>query len=400
MLFRADNAGNVHRRHDTAASGREEAAILGADSLDAAPPGPSLAEDIATRIRADGGWWPFDRFMAAALYTPGRGYYSGGAQILGQRPEDGSDFVTAPELSPAFGATLGRQVALALQATGTHTVLELGAGSGALAEQILEAAGDTVRRYDILDLSGSLQARQRQRLARFGERVRWLHAWPDAVAGVVVGNEVLDALPVQLLHWDGRQWFERGVGVDAECAFVWADRPTPLRPPVEGPDAHFVPGSTVEIQPQARAWVASLAARLQRGLAIFIDYGFPQAEYYHPQRTGGTLMCHRGHRADTDPLVDVGRKDITSHVDFTAVALAAQDAGLEVLGYTSQARFLLNAGILDLLHGAGPAALSRVQMLINEHEMGELFKVIAFGRDVPAGWVLPGLSAGDRSHTL
>jgi SAM-dependent MidA family methyltransferase len=388
----------VHRRQDTAGSGRDEAAILGADPSS----GPlSLAEEIAERIDADGGWWPFDRFMAAALYTPGRGYYAGGRTILGLGPEDGSDFVTAPELSPAFGHTLGQQGVHALRATTTDTVLELGAGTGALAEQVLVTAGETIRRYDILDLSGSLQARQRQRLARFGDRVRWLERWPEAIEGVVLGNEVLDAMPVQLLHWDGRQWFERGVAVDtAGSGLVWHDRPTALRPPVEAPDAHFAPGSTVEIQPQVQAFVATLAARLKRGVAIFIDYGFPQSEYYLPQRSEGTLMCHRGHRADADPLADVGAKDITAHVDFSALALAAQDAGLEVLGYTSQARFLLNAGILERLHGAAPATIAGVQRLLAEHEMGEIFKVIAFGRGVPAGWTLPGLVLGDRSHTL
>src|SRR5690606_182539 len=155
-------------------------------------------------------------------------------------------------------------------------------------------------------------------------------------------------MPVQLLHHDGTRWWERGVVVDG-AGLAFDDRPTDLRPPVPGP---FVPGTVTELHVQARAFIATLAERLRRGAAFFIDYGFPEAEYYHPQRTGGTLMCHQGHRADTDPLVDVGRKDITAHVDFTAIALAGQDAGLEVLGYTSQARFLMNCGLLDLLQDA------------------------------------------------
>jgi SAM-dependent MidA family methyltransferase len=365
--------------------------------------GKSLAGRIVAEIGADGGWWPFDRFMAAALYTPGLGYYSGGKAILGHGRGDGSDFVTAPELSPHFGATVAGQIAEALLASGTDEVLELGAGSGALAEQVLASLaerGVALRRYAILDLSGTLRERQVQRLARFGAQVQWLEAWPERLSGVVLGNEVLDAMPVQLLHWDGKAWFERGVSVSGEAGFAWADRATALRPPVPQPDRHFAPGSTVEIHPQAEAFIRSLAARLQRGVALFIDYGFPEGEYYHPQRRGGTLMCHRGHRADADPLVDVGLKDITAHVNFSAVALAAQDAGLEVLGYGSQARFLLDAGLPDRLHTASIAERANAQKLVTEHEMGELFKVLALGRGVPPGWTLSGLAHGDRSHTL
>jgi SAM-dependent MidA family methyltransferase len=365
--------------------------------------GSPLAARIAQGIRTDGGWWPFDRFMAAALYTPDLGYYSGGARILGHGPADGSDFVTAPELSRFFGLTLAGQIGQALAATGTDEILELGAGTGALAEQVLDgltALGQAPRRYAILDLSGSLRERQRERLARFGDRVLWLETWPEAVEGVVLGNEVLDAMPVQLLHWDGRAWFERGVAIAGEASFVWADRPTALRPPVPDPDTHFVPGSTVEIHPQAEAFVATLAGRLARGVALFVDYGFPEAEYYHPQRHEGTLMCHQGHRADADPLVDVGQKDITAHVNFSAIALAGQAAGLEVLGYGSQGRFLLEAGLLEHLRDAGVAERANAQKLVTEHEMGELFKVLAFGRGVPEGWTLSGLARGDRSHTL
>ena len=214
------------------------------------------------------------------------------------------------------------------------------------------------------------------------------------MSGVVVGNEVLDAMPVQLLHFDGTDWFERGVALDGD-ALRFVDRPTALRPPL---DAAFVPGTTTEIHPQAEAFVATLGERLERGAAFFIDYGFPAAEYYHPQRHGGTLMCHRAHRADSEPLADVGAKDITAHVDFTGIALAAQDAGLDVIGYTSQARFLMNCGLLELLQGADIATTANAQKLLTEHEMGELFKVIGFAKGVdvaPLGFV-----AGDRTHTL
>ncbi len=369
----------------------------GAQSLSARPstrPATAIAQRIGRAIAEAGGWLPFDRVMALALYEPGLGYYARDSRQFGAMPTSGSDFVTAPELSPLFGRALARQVAQALDAAAADTVFEFGAGSGALAEQLLGALGERVRTYAIVDVSGALRARQAARLAPFGARVRWLDAWPDAMHGVVVGNEVLDAMPVQLLHFDGHGWHERGV-VMHEGAFAWGDRPTALRPPVAGP---FVPGTVTEIHPQAEAFVRSLAERLQRGAAFFIDYGFPEAEYYHPQRTGGTLMCHRAHRADADPLADVGEKDITAHVNFSGVALAAQDAGLDVLGYTSQARFLLNCGLVDLLQAAGLRERAAAQKLINEHEMGELFKVLALGRGLTLDAI--GFAAGDRMHTL
>jgi SAM-dependent MidA family methyltransferase len=360
---------------------------------------PSLSAQLQGRLHAaiaqHGGWLPFDRFMALALYEPGLGYYARGSRQFGSLPSSGSDFVTAPELSPLFGRALARQVAQALDAAQADEVFEFGAGSGALAAQLLDALGERVRRYAIVDLSGSLRQRQAERLARFGDRVVWLDAWPEAVHGVVVGNEVLDAMPVQLLHFDGADWFERGVASAGE-GYAFADRPTALRPPGGGP---FVPGTTTEIHAQAEAFVRSLAERLRRGAAFFIDYGFPEAEYYHPQRSGGTLMCHRAHRADADPLGDVGDKDITAHVNFSAIALTAQDAGLSVLGYTAQARFLMNCGLLELLQGADIRTTAAAQKLLTEHEMGELFKVIGLARGLP-GFDALGFAVGDRSHTL
>ncbi|MCW5610194.1 MAG: SAM-dependent methyltransferase [Rubrivivax sp.] len=361
----------------------------GADSVSA-----RLRQRLHEAIAAAGGWLPFDRFMAIALYEPGLGYYTRDARQFGVLPSSGSDFVTAPELSPLFGAALARQLAQALDATGTDELFEFGAGSGALAAQLLDALGDRVRRYAIVDLSGTLRARQAERLARFGDRVRWLDAWPARIEGVVVGNEVLDAMPVQLLHFDGTGWQERGVA-SAGDGFAWQDRPTALRPPHAGP---FEPGTVTEIHPQAEAFVRTLAARLARGAAFFVDYGFPEAEYYHPQRSGGTLMCHRGHQADADPLADAGEKDITAHVNFSAVALAGQDAGLQVLGYTSQAHFLLNCGIAELLQDASLAERAAAQKLLAEHEMGELFKVIGFVAGEPFDAL--GFVHGDRSHRL
>ncbi|MBX3621485.1 MAG: SAM-dependent methyltransferase [Rhizobacter sp.] len=358
----------------------------------------TLSRLIRRAIEREGGWLPFDRFMALALYAPGLGYYARDSRQFGLLPGSGSDFVTAPELSPLFGRALARQLAQALAACDSTELWEFGAGSGALAEQLLDALGEAVQRYTIVDLSGSLRGRQQARLARFGDKVHWADALPEKLSGVIVGNEVLDAMPVQLLHFDGAQWLERGVSAEAE-ALVWRDRPTALRPPHEGP---FAPGTVTEIHPQAEAFIATLADRLVRGAAFFIDYGFPEAEYYHPQRHGGTLMCHHLHRADPDPLTLVGEKDITAHVNFTGIALAAQDAGLEVLGYTSQARFLVNCGFMDLLQGADIPTVAHAQKLLHEHEMGELFKVIALARGCSAQFMAHplGFAEGDRTHRL
>jgi len=355
-----------------------------------------LGERLRAVIAAAGGWIGFDRFMAMALYEPGLGYYSGGSRQFGAMPGSGSDFVTAPEMSRFFGTALARQVAQALEAAAADEVVEFGAGTGALAAQLLGALGERVRRYSIVDLSGTLRARQAATLEAFGDKVRWLDAWPEAIHGVVVGNEVLDAMPARLLAFDGRCWHERGVVLQAG-RLAFADRPTQARPPAEGP---FVPGTVTEIAPQAQAFVATLAERLGRGLVLLLDYGFPQDEYYHPQRTQGTLMCHRAHRADGDALADPGLKDLSVHVDFTAVALAAQDAGLEVLGYTSQARFLLNCGIGALLERATLPERAAAQKLLTEHEMGELFKVIALGRGLAADFTALGFVQGDRTHRL
>ncbi|MDE2616746.1 MAG: SAM-dependent methyltransferase [Burkholderiales bacterium] len=334
--------------------------------------------------------------MAQALYTPGLGYYANDLRKLGLMPGSGSDFVTAPELSPLFGRALAAQLAQALEHTQTDEVWEFGAGSGALALQLLEALGDKVRRYTIVDLSGALRARQQQTLEKFGERVRWVSELPAHMQGVVVGNEVLDAMPVQLLARLDGVWHERGVALEpGSQRLVWQDRPTSLRPPVEIEGRHDY---VSEIHPQAEAYIRTLAGRLQRGAAFFIDYGFPEAEYYHPQRHMGTVMCHRAHQADTDPLADVGLKDITAHVNFTGIALAAQEAGLGVLGYATQGRFLLNCGLPQLMEQAELPVRTQAHKLIMEHEMGELFKVI--GLTVGEPWLALGFSAGDRTHTL
>lgn len=388
----------------------------------AAPlPRHPLARLIADEIRQRGGWMRFERYMELALYAPGLGYYSGGNRVIGKDPADGSDFVTAPELTPMFGQALARQIEQALDATGTDQVWEFGAGTGALAEQLLGELGDRIQRYTIVDLSGTLRERQHARLAAsHPEQVRkvvWADSLPDELQGVIVGNEVLDAMPVHLMAWNGQAWLERGVALasDADAAdaaegepvFAWADRPAPdgVRPPTERPDGEFPPGTVTETHGQAEAFIATLAERMSRGAAFFLDYGFPESEYYHPQRAGGTLMCHQGHRSDPDPLVAVGDKDITTHVNFTGIALAGQEGGWEVLGYASQGRFLTNCGLLSPLATAGPVrdagdarTRAALQMLLAEHEMGELFKVIGF---VKGEWFdALGFREGDRTHTL
>lgn len=380
---------------------------------------PALAARIAAAIDAAGGWIGFDRFMQMALYEPGLGYYAHGSRKFGALPASGSDFITAPELSPLFGQALARQVAESLAATGTDEVWEFGAGSGALAAQLiaaLDALGQPLVRYTIVDVSSALRARQQARLDAFAPRVAWAERLPEALRGVVVGNEVLDAMPVQLLARLGGEWHERGVQIyksnqplapnhQAQAAtksgaipFDWSDRPTSLRPPLEPDGGHDY---LTEIHPQAHAFVATVAEALQRGgagAAYFIDYGFPEAEYYHPQRSAGTLVCHRAHRVDDDPLTDVGEKDITAHVNFTGVALTAQDAGLQVLGYTSQARFLLNCGIAETMETADLPTRANAMKLLAEHEMGELFKVIVLA--TPGHGAARGFAAGDRTHRL
>jgi SAM-dependent MidA family methyltransferase len=366
----------------------------------------AMLERVHKAILAAQGWLPFDQFMAMALYEPGLGYYANQQPKFGTMPQSGSDFVTAPELSPLFGAALAQQVAEALKATGTDEVWEFGAGSGALAHQLLselKRLGCSIKRYNIMDLSSTLKARQQAKLAEFGNQVQWLSQWPDTLQGVVVGNEVLDAMPVKLLNRIQGVWHERGVVV-ADVAtqpdgLAWEDRPTELKPPLEPAGDHDY---LTEIQPQGEAFVASLAERMlasdKGGAAFFLDYGFPESEFFHPERHMGTVMCHQAHKADANPLAAVGLKDITAHVNFTGIALAGQDAGLNVLGYTSQARFLLNLGLAQRMSEAPLAERAQAMKLISEHEMGELFKVVGFATH--DHWQAQGFAVGDRSHRL
>jgi SAM-dependent MidA family methyltransferase len=366
-----------------------------------------LCRRIAGEIAASGGWIGFDRYMDLALYAPGLGYYTGGAAKLGAS----GDFVTAPELSSLFSATLARQFAELLPAAGGD-VLELGGGSGRMAADLLmalDALGRLPARYLILELSSDLRARQQQRIGalpdRISRRVQWLDRLPERFSGVIVGNELLDALPVHLVVRREEGDFERGV-VCRDEGFAFEDRPllegelSRAARTLELPAPYLA-----EIALRARALVRSLASLLERGVVLFIDYGFGRAEYYHPQRSRGTLMCHYRHRAHDDPFFLPGLQDITAHVDFSAVARTAVQAGLALLGYTTQAHFLINLGITELLARTPPEQpadylplAAQTQKLLSPSEMGELFKVIALGRGI--GLPLSGFARGDLSRLL
>jgi SAM-dependent MidA family methyltransferase len=351
------------------------------------------------------GWMPFSRYMECALYAPGLGYYSGALQKFGH---DG-DFVTAPELTPLFGRSLARQLAELMALSAPH-LIEAGAGSGRLAADLLaelDRLGAAPQSYRILELSADLRARQQALIAaelpHLSARVSWLDSLPDAFDGVVIGNEVLDAMPVERLRNAAGRIEQAGLALDpsGQPALDW--RPAPAALADEARALGFTNGYDSEINFAARAWVAEWARRIGRGALLLIDYGFPQAEYYHPDRRSGTLMCHYRHHAHTDALWMPGLNDLTAHVDFTAVAQAAFDAGMSLAGYTSQANFLLNCGVLELLDRDADA-LGRAKQntalnqLTSPAEMGELFKVICMTRDIDSP--LTGFLRGDRSHTL
>lgn len=367
-----------------------------------------LASLIGGEIADQNGWISFSRYMELALYAPGLGYYSAGTAKLGAA----GDFVTAPEISTLYGRTLARHVAHVLRQT-DGDVLELGAGSGKLAVQLLgelAVLGVLPGRYRILEVSAHLHDMQRQTIANklsseLAARVEWLDQLPSTFTGIILGNEVLDAIPVNLVVWGEDGISERGVGFEGGC-FVWHDQPLPsgmLQEPVA--TLELPHGYLTESCQAALALVATLATMLERGAMTFIDYGFPRREYYHPQRAQGTLMCHYRHLAHTDPFVYPGLQDITAHVDFTSVAEVGVEHGLKLLGYTGQAQFLIDCGITDLLSEVSPEDIasylplaSQVQKLLSPAEMGELFKVISLGKGVDKP--LPGFTRGDRSHTL
>lgn len=363
-----------------------------------------LADDITAR----GGWISFARYMDLALYAPTLGYYSGGAVKLGRE----GDFTTSPEITPLFGSTLAQPVATLLSQT-SPSVLEFGAGTGKLAFDLLtELIKLDVRlaRYLILETSGELRARQQLLLKDFPQ-VEWITQLPDAFSGVVIGNEVLDAMPVNLITKTSNGWHELGVVIEND-AFAFAGHA--CRDDVSDyinthiPKADALPeGYITEVGLQTLGFMRSVAEMIQRGVggaAIFIDYGFPSREYYLSQRRTGTLMCHYHHHAHSDPFFYPGLQDITAHVDFTALAHTAEAAGLDVLAYMNQASFLMAAGIGDILLRTPPEDVMRylpqanaVQILLSPTEMGELFKALIVGKNIE----LPEtLARADRSQRL
>ncbi len=356
----------------------------------------ALLERIGTELAAHGNWIPFARYMELALHEPGLGYYAGGARKLGA----GGDFTTAPELTPLFGRALARQVRELLRPG--EAVLEFGAGSGALAASILE---DLPAPYFILETSAELKERQQRKL---GGRAQWLDRLPREFRGVMIANEVVDAMPVHALAWTRAGLVERGVCAN-EGQLAWSERPA------EPSLAETARGIPIDLPPSGRyeselnlfapLWMKSLGRVLARGAILVIDYGFPEREYYHPQRSMGTLACHYRHRVHDDPFFLPGLQDITAHVDFSALARAARAAGLELLGYANQAQFLVNCGITDLLAAEDPSdakrylpAAAAANKLLSPSEMGELFKVLAVGKGVDAS--LTGFARGDRSAAL
>ena len=379
---------------------------------DLPPPAPEALEHsrrltarIREEIRAAGGATPFARYMELALYAPGLGYYSAGARKFGAA----GDFVTAPELSPLFSRCLARQCAEVLQGMGGGSVLELGAGSGVMAADILlalEGLHCLPDEYLILEVSADLKARQRETLASRAPgllpRVRWLHALPGSFRGLILGNELLDALPVERFR-KTETGYERLCVAEEGAGFAWASRPadaalaTALRM-LEGTlAAPLAPGYVSELCVGLAPLISSLGALLEKGALLFLDYGYPRAAYYHPERSMGTLMCHYRQRAHGDPFLYPGLQDITAHVDFTTVAEAATAAGLELAGYTTQAHFLLALGIAAFAdEGMEPAR--QVKLLTLPEEMGERFKAIAFSKGLMQE--LRGFTLRDLSHTL
>ncbi|HET7675182.1 MAG TPA: SAM-dependent methyltransferase [Gammaproteobacteria bacterium] len=374
----------------------------------------ALCAHIAAEIAKAGGAIPFERYMELALYAPGLGYYSAGAQKFGAA----GDFITAPEAAPVFGRVIARQCAEILDAAGGDTLLELGAGSGTLAAGILNEFARLDRappRYLILEPSPDLQARQRERLkeslpAEAFARVEWLDRLPRAFAGVIVANEVLDALPVARFEATADGVREMGVAVEGD-AFAWRLMPprAALADAVSrleaARDAPFAPGYQSEINLNLAAFVHGLGDCITRGALLFVDYGMPQHTFYLPERDTGTLMCHYRHRAHADPFLYPGLQDITAHVDFTAVAEAGVAAGLELAGYTSQAYFLLGGGLEAIMRESDPAEtrahleLTRqIKLLTSPEEMGERFKVMMLARGldtIPSGFALR-----DQAHLL
>lgn len=376
----------------------------------------SLQIMIRDSIIAAGGWIPFEQFMNLALYAPGMGYYNSGATKLG----NAGDFVTAPEISSLFGRTLAQQAAQFFMETNPADILEFGAGTGKLALDLLlelEKLDALPRKYLILEVSAELRQRQQillnNQIPHLMHLIEWLQQLPEEFTGVMLGNEVLDAMPVHIVNWQGAIPLERGV-VWQNDQFAWQDRPiqdTELLTIAQQLTLQINPGNdsdyayVSEINLAAGHYIRSLANSLRQGIILLVDYGFGRTEYYHPQRNQGTLMCHYRHHAHGDPFYLPGLQDITSHVDFSAIASAAGNSALTLLGYTTQAHFLINCGITEILTQTPVEDTARylqqanqLQKLVSPAEMGELFKVIAFGRNFSNPLI--GFKRGDMSRLL
>lgn len=362
---------------------------------------------LAEEIKKYGNWIPFSRFMELVLYAPQYGYYTGGSHKIGNN----GDFITSPTLTPLFARTLARQLQELLPQTAGN-IYEFGAGTGQLAADLLNNLSDGINRYYIIEVSPELAARQKdliQTLApQAAQKIVHLSALPETFDGIIIGNEVLDAMPVEIIRKDEGGSFEHvGVCLDND-RFTYSARPlhdlqlsalaSLYFPKITSP-------YTSELHPQQYAFIRTLASRLEHGCMIFIDYGFDAAQYYHPQRNQGTLIGHYRHHVIHNPFDFIGLADLTAHVNFTDIAQAGTDAGLDLIGYLPQSHFLLNLGITELLAQTGQtdsAAYIReaaaVQKLIDQHEMGELFKVIAFGKNINIDWT--GFCFGDICHKL
>lgn len=377
-----------------------EAMPLSMDSALPAPPPEAashsqrLAEHIASTILAEGDWIPFSRYMELALNAPGLGYYAAGARKFGAE----GDFLTSPEISPMFGKCMALQARQVLEATGGD-ILELGPGSGTLAADMFEELKShkvLPRRYLLLETSPDLKERQRQLLAqRFPddmEHFTWIDRLPDKIRGFVIANEVLDVIPCAMVHRKDGEYLERGVML-TDAGFAFDDQPLPDHELLRRAQAVYPLGDydyLSEINLAAEALIRTIAKSMEAGLAIFIDYGFPEREYYHPQRSMGTLRCHYRHRFHGDPFFMPGLQDITAHIDFSAMARAAEQGDAEVYGFTTQAYFLISCGLAVMVSAGDPTmTLSRlkgtsaVHRLISPSEMGELFKVFGFGKAMP-----------------
>jgi SAM-dependent MidA family methyltransferase len=372
-----------------------------------------LAQLIQQKIKNAGDWISFADFMQMALYAPGLGYYAGGAQKFGS----GGDFVTAPEISPLFAQTLALQAAQVLTA-GDANILELGAGTGKLAVDLLlelEYLNALPNQYFILEVSAHLRQVQRETCqkklpAELFEKIIWLESLPKTFSGFVFGNEVLDAIPAHIVHKtlvekNKAGWRERGVAFDGENnEFVWKDAELSAPNLTENLPADLPVGYITEVNPAASGLVRSLANMLETGAILLIDYGFGAAEYYHPQRNQGTLMCHYQQLAHDNPLINIGLQDITAHIDFTSIAMLCEPTSMRLAGYVNQAQFLINCGILTILqrHSVDDVKYMQLaataQKLLSPAEMGELFKVICLTKNIDEPLI--GFAQGDKAHTL